>query len=374
MCGCFGIRRVHEDNQTDSLTLYGCGLLVYPYVCKGVWRCLLFVWTTVESTFLIYIMKKQWLLYLLCAVMIHAESYGQTYKNEKRIYLVDVTASMEGRGNVETPAIFKYVKQALCATLRDIERPETEIVLIPFTNVVHKPITGQISDCDSLVNEIGRMTIQRGDTNIAGAWKRGLQELDSLKVNYMFLLTDGLHNCGPEKEKLYQQLRDWEELSAGKYMFAFYVMLTPNAKELEIANIVDETKQMWLIESMDVNVSFISTDMQQSANVNQDNRLSIHFVSNNRKVFEQQMDFTLRLEDNPYYRLEHVRVDFAEHCIRFELDEKLPRMEMPTQCDLKLHVEYDNEKYPLCFFTPDVIDFRVINRGVRKMTIKKRLL
>lgn len=310
---------------------------------------------------------------MLFAVAIHAVSFGQTYKSEKRIYLVDVTASMVGKGEVETPDIFGKVKEELCATLKDIERPETEIVLIPFTKVPHRPIRGLVSDCDSLVREIGKMDIQPGNTNIAGAWERGLRELDSTKVNYMFLLTDGLHNCGPEKEELYRLLREWKELSAGKYMFAYYVMLTPNAKEMEIAKIVDETQQMWLIESMDVNVSFLVTDMQQSANVNQDNRLSLRFVSNNREIFNKNMDFTLRIEENPYYRLEKVRVDFSNRCVRFEMSEKLPRMKMPTQCDLKVFIEYDREKYPLCFFTPDVIDFRVINRGVRKMTIKKSL-
>lgn len=310
---------------------------------------------------------------LLLFVFVNVQAYGQLYKSEKRIYLLDVTASMEGRGNVETPNIFEEVKRQLCTTLQNIESQDTEIVLIPFTNIPHEPISGNISQCDSLVNEIGKMTIRRGDTNIAGAWERGLKELDSLKVNYLFLLTDGLHNCGVEKEVLYQNLKDWQDISAGKYMFAFYVMLTPNAKELEIANIVEQTRQMWLIESMDVNVSFLATDLQLTANVNQNNNVTIHFTSNNSKIFDRNMDFSLILEDNPYYKLDNVKVDFAERCVHFDMIEVLPRMQIPTVCDLQLNIDYNKEEYPLCFFTPDIIEFHIINRGVRKMTIKKTL-
>ena len=45
------------------------------------------------------------------------------------------------------------------------------------------------------------------------------------RVNYMFLLTDGLHNIGPSKEELVHTLQQWETLSRSKYFFSFYLKI-----------------------------------------------------------------------------------------------------------------------------------------------------
>ena len=166
-------------------------------------------------------MKHCFLVFLVLFLYgVHVDA--QAYLNEKRIYLLDVTASMTGKGVVKTPDIFNHVKEQLTATLNNIESPQTEIVVVPFTNVVHNPIAGVISQKDSLANEISKIVIQRGDTNIEEAWRHGVSLLDSTKINYLFLLTDGLHNCGVEKDSLYNTLSEWQSIAKDKYMFAFY--------------------------------------------------------------------------------------------------------------------------------------------------------
>ncbi|MDH6344294.1 hypothetical protein M2480_003195 [Parabacteroides sp. PFB2-12] len=313
------------------------------------------------------------LKYLAFLLLLTSEwVYGQSYQNEKRIYLLDVTASMVGKGEVKTPDIFENVKKELVNTINGIQSPHTEIVVIPFTNKPHEPIRGFIQARDSLINEIGKIEIKRGDTNIADAWKQGVQEIDSTKINYMFLLTDGLHNCGVEKEVLYEQLESWAGISEGKYLFAFYVMLTPNAKEMEIARIVDETNQMWLIESMDVNVTFVNSSINLTANVNQDSNVKVGFSSNNDKIFDDGLEFVISLEDNPYYKLNNFSIDRTLQFASFDLAELLPRMQIPLEYNLKLYIGYDKMKYPLCFFTPEVINFRILNKGVRTMNIREK--
>ena len=47
-------------------------------------------------------------------------------------------------------------------------------------------------------------------------------------------------------------------------------------------------------------------------------------------------------------------------------------MQIPVESDLKLTLHYDKEKYPLVFFTPETIDFHIINRGIRTMTIREK--
>ena len=150
-----------------------------------------------------YMMKiRNTLLLSLACLFLSQVTLAQNFMQERRIYILDVTASMEGKGVVETPDIFDQVKKELRDAVESIDNPNTEVVVVPFTDVPHELIRGMISERDSLLEDIRNLSIKKGDTNLADAWSRGVQEIDSTRINYIFLLTDGLHNCGPEKEVL----------------------------------------------------------------------------------------------------------------------------------------------------------------------------
>lgn len=317
-------------------------------------------------------MPKQFKLFILLMGLLWASTnFAQNPLVEKRIYLLDVTKSMEGKGIVPTPNIFDSVKLNLITAIKDIQDEKTEIVIIPFTNTPHSKIQCTVAQKDSLINLISSISLRNGDTNIADAWASGIKEIDSTKINYIFLLTDGLHNNGPSKDELYQSLRSWKDLSYNKYFFAFYVMLTPNAKELEICQVVDETEQMWLIESLDINSSLIRTAINQKSNVFENKTIGINFVSNNPKVFLDNLEVNFQLEDNPYYKITSSRKDtITNNLYWFEISEITEKIKIPVDQTLVLHINHNKEKYPFVFFTPETIQFRIINRGLRKMTIK----
>lgn len=308
----------------------------------------------------------------ISTMMFTNKLYSQTYMQEKRIYLVDVTASMTGKGNVKTPDIFSKVKEGLLETINNINNPSTEIIIVPFTNKPHEKMNGQIMAKNGILESIKSLTIKPGDTNIADAWNYAIQEIDSTRINYIFLLTDGLHNCGPEKDSLYNNLRKWADISKNKYYFAFYVMLTPNAKEQEICNIVDETQKMWLIESMNVNVSFLTSNLEINTNVKNKKITSIHYDSNNPAIFNDPIDFNLTLNENPYYAIENFKLDMPNKKVSFDLKELQPTIKIPIETTLELKVNYDMDKYPMLFFTPDTYKFNVVNKGIREMTIKEK--
>ncbi|MBQ8810722.1 MAG: VWA domain-containing protein [Bacteroidales bacterium] len=314
-------------------------------------------------------MKKLILLLFLTATL---NSSAQTFLAEKRIYLLDVTASMTGKGVVKTPDIFSDVKSQLTKSLDDIDSQQTEIVIVPFTDIVHRPITGLISQKDSLAGEISKIKIQVGDTNIADAWNYGISQLDSTKVNYLFLLTDGLHNCGVSKDSLYHSLSEWQYIAKDKYMFAFYVMLTPNAKEMEIIDVIDSTDKLWPIESMNVNVSFVNSGLNLKSNINDNKTVRIDFTSQNRNVFDSGLQLKVDIEDNPYYQVHDCMIDISRRYAEIKIEELAPRIQIPVESHLKLYLKYDKEKYPLIFFTPEIIDFHIVNRGVRTMTIREK--
>ena len=295
---------------------------------------------------------------------------AQVFPKEKRIYLVDVTASMTGKGIVKTPDIFNKVKDELKNAVMSINDVNTEIVIIPFTNVPHSSIRGLISNRDSLISAIDKLSVRPGDTNIADAWSHGIQEIDSTRVNFIFMLTDGLHNYGPEKEALYDRLESWSSFARGHYYFAFYVMLTPNAKEQKICDIVDKTEQMWLIESSDVNISFISTYLNAKANIYDNKERSLPFRFSNPDAPRDNLKVDLKLEPNPYYEISYVGSNMDRGFVNFKIKGLKPLMELPIKTTLRLHILYDKEKNYLTFFTPEVVNLTILNHGTRIMIIK----
>lgn len=288
---------------------------------------------------------------------------------EKRIYLVDVTASMEGKGEVVTPDIFQAVKDSLSEAIQQIRDTTTEIEIIPFSNKVYKEIQGKVADKDSLIKCINELTIKNGDTNIADAWSYGLTRLDTTKINYFFVLTDGLHNCGPKKEELYRRLSRWSDLSTGKYIFAFYVMLTPNAKESEICRIADENRNMWKIESLNINASLVKTSLRLRKNVFYDRSAQIYFDSNNPNLNLDKVGLEVSLEENPYYDIESQRMTGVNGPLSFDITEKCAKEKIP-QCDtLDLTITHNSEAYPFVFITPDIVSFEITNQGTRTVTM-----
>ena len=296
---------------------------------------------------------------------------AQTYLQEKRIYLVDVTKSMAGKGVVPTPNIFNQVKQNLIEAISELEDKHTEIVVIPFTNKPHQAIQGYMSQKDSLIRVLNSLDLKQGDTNIADAWTMGISYLDSTKVNYMFLLTDGLHNCGPTKVDFFAKLRQWESIRNKKYFFAFYVMLTENALDQQIRTIADSTAQMWCIQSLNIKAALIRTSLEQKSNIYENKTININFISNNSKVFVDDLGVQFSIQENPFYSLTPtIKNAQNQGLYSFDIIEKQDRMNIPTDTTLTLHINFNNAKYPLVFFTPEDIDYRIINRGVRRLTLK----
>ena len=305
----------------------------------------------------------------VCFIFLSYFSFAKAPMQEKRIYLVDLTASMEGLGVVKTPDIFNKVKHSLTETIDHISDPNTEIVIIPFTTHPLDVYSGTVAMKDSLIHYVKNLSIAKGDTNIADVWSKGMTYVDSTKVNYMFLLTDGLHNYGPSIEALYQRLSEWGDYSQGRYMFAFYVMLTPNAKEQKICQIIDQTRNLWLIESMDIDASLIKTSTIQNKNIFADKTVVLDFESNNKRINIDDTGISVTIEENPYYDVAGLRKSSVADSYFIDIFEKDKRDRLPLIDTFELHISHNYEKYPFVFFTPDYIQLIITNQGARKLEL-----
>ena len=299
-----------------------------------------------------------------------AKAKADKEMNEQRIYLVDLTRSMEGFNGSED--IFSAVKNNLKGAISAIADTSTLITIIPFTNKPLEVYSNKISNRDSILNYVTNLKTQKGDTNILEAWEKGESMLDDSKINYMFMLTDGIHNFGEPIDSLYQSLSRWEDKTKGKYQFAFYVMLTKDAEQQQIWNIANNTKQMWPIRSMNINTDFVLGKMNLTVNIINNNRVKIYLPCTNPEIFNNGFSFKLTMTDNEYYRIINPsnQID-KDGMYSFEIQKLKPQKDLPVSFRTTLNVNYDKEKHPMVFFTPEEYNLNIVNVGTRVMYIKK---
>ena len=290
--------------------------------------------------------------------------------NEQRIYLVDLTRSMEGFNGSED--IFSTVKYNLNGAISAITDTSTVITIIPFTNKPLEVYSNKISHRDSILNYVTNLKTQKGDTNILEAWEKGESLLDDSKINYMFMLTDGIHNFGEPIDSLYQALNRWEDKTKGKYQFAFYVMLTKDAEQQQIWNIANNTKQMWPIRSMNIDTDFVLGKMNLKVNIINNNKVKIYLPCTNPEIFNSGFNFKLTMSDNEYYRIINPanKID-KDGMYSFEIQRLKSQKDLPVSFSTTLKVSYDKDKYPMVFFTPEEYNLNIVNVGTRVMYIKK---
>lgn len=293
--------------------------------------------------------------------------------SEKRIYLVDLTKSMEGMGG--NAVILPEVKRQLSEAILDIEDTTTEVVIIPFTDHPFEAIRGYSSEKDSLAALVRNLKVRRGDTNIADAWSVGVDEMDSTKICYLFMLTDGIHNFGPTKEELYARLEQWQIDAANTYYFAFYVMLTPQAREQPICDIVAQTDKMWLIESMNIGLSLVQTPLVYMVNVYRSKSFNIPIKAKANRLFKggtADLSVVLTIDDNPYYSLCDYKFNLEKPLLSMTLKEKMPIDSIPAIYPIHLKYSYNKDDFPLLFFTPEIFTVEVSNYADRIMTLKEK--
>ena len=290
--------------------------------------------------------------------------------DERRIYLIDLTRSMRGFNGSED--IFDNVKQQLSEAISELNDTTSEIFLIPFTNKPLDVFHEKIANKSVILEYIEGLDTKHGDTNILDAWKNGEEFLDSTKINYLFMLTDGVHNTGEPIDSLYKELMDWYLRVEGKYEFAFYVLLSPNAREKEICSIVESSKQMWLVPSMNIHTDFIIGKMNLSVNIIDNNNVRLHLSCTNPEIFNNGFKFQIAFPENKYYRIKNeTNVLDSNGDISFEIEKLQPQKDLPISYHTKIQISYDREKYPFVFFTPEEYNLNLVNLGTRIMSVKK---
>ena len=162
------------------------------------------------------------------------------------IYLFDCTKSMIGHGG--TPKVWEPAKKYMQS---DIERysPGTTIHVIPFQERSLSTHTFQREDMDwgkiekDLQGYVNKVTY----TNICGALSAAEKYIDTNKDNYVYLLTDGVHNI--KGESTANVANKLQEL-CGKYKNTrfYYVVLTEGAIDHTIRDVVNQCPSEFFVD------------------------------------------------------------------------------------------------------------------------------
>ena len=307
---------------------------------------------------------------------------AQNFKTEKRIYVWDVTLSMNGFGGA--PNIWNEVQKNLMNAIQNISDEQTEIVVVPFQDgVLRSWNEGEWNTLATdqgkrkLIDKIKSIDPQNLDTtrtNICAGWEKAISLLDQTKRNSIFLLTDGVQNSQRVPTSCVEEnIRRWCRIAQQNDGFAFYVMLTDNAKNETIERAIRETCRIESTEGPDVQfVEYRSTDKYIYFNLNE-KQLSapLELVFKNKQVL--QNGFTIEMDmDSPHFNLkEKTFIIGSSNQITIELVPRgdILQIESALEDETYIPIKITNPGFPKVFCVDNRVIAIVKNERERVLTI-----
>lgn len=210
---------------------------------------------------------------LVCAVLsLTAQTFVE--QKERRVYYLDVTASMVGKGKSSCGDIWNSVVSNLFQAIDSIDNEDTEIIIKTFTdNREGHGIKTIVPSIKATKEGKAEIKAKIKDINpsenvhytdvylpLEDFYKH---EISRTKVNYFFLMTDGEQSeyseCPGGAEKLHSAIANWNNITDNgeKHIYGFYVMLCNAARSRNIKQQIEPQQHLWPVESASVNINLI---------------------------------------------------------------------------------------------------------------------
>lgn len=237
---------------------------------------------------------KKILLFILLALPL--SSYSQILK-ERRVYYLDCSFSMSSN------KIWDDVCDNLKKAIDNVNDETTELIVVPFA--LDK--SGGIKVYKALATPAGKDSLKRQISAIVPNkssmtyHKVPLEDfysnrVDSAKVTYMFLMTDGQDEC-KNKTLFPNLLSQWQGKYGDKNVFGFYVMLHNSAKNTNIKKICDNQKHLWTVETADININLVRLQSTATFNARNDKYFDLPIYGNyNGKTFKAKFPNNSKLK------------------------------------------------------------------------------
>lgn len=287
-------------------------------------------------------MKKFFSTFVLIYIGMSLTAQSIFERPERRVYYLDVTASMTGYNGSQN--IWNTVVTNLQHAINDIDNPSTEIIIKTFTDSKHDIETivrakttpegkKQIMAC---INKLNPSQNKNVHTDIYVPIEDFYQhEISRLKVNYFFLMTDGIqHQNGTDI--LYNTINKWNSITHNgkEHIYGFYVMLSNAALSQNLCNNINQQKNLWTVASANVNINLIRPKEQ-------------NFICNIRQNDSQRyIDVPMTGElaglhvigENEYCKVDKTEIIKSDNALRvyLKLNKKLTQIPQVSTLDLQI--------------------------------------
>lgn len=328
---------------------------------------------------------------LLCALVgipQYSEAQNRQFKNERRIYLWDVTLSMKGFQG-RTPDIYDKVVSALEKDINSVLDEQTEIWVLPFQTSILAKWEEQATSVGKR-NLISKIRSFNNDevthTNIASPMEEVMRTLISPdKRNVLILLTDGIQN-DPKcpKQKLYDLIREWCAFAEENDAYAFYVMLTKFAQDEELIRVIDETCRMSVhipvADSDDSGIiNFVEINPQDTYKYNikddEGKGLTLRFDCKKRIKIPEGLKIRCHCEPNPYVEVDEsasIENEQLKISLKHKQNYDSMKSQLPQETNerIMLHFEVeDAEKYRMVKLLNDECCLELINKPEKTLKV-----
>jgi hypothetical protein len=321
-------------------------------------------------------------------IIITTPSFGQNFKGEKRIYLLDITGSMFGEGKSEN--IFDQVKASLIDAINAIDNPTTDVTVITFGKSVKdkwsaKASTNGKNDLISKINNIGTSytgkDIQQA-TNIAAALEGAYKEININRINYLFLYTDGGHNFyNDQYNSDLQCVRNIVDIICEKNngiddVYPFYIMLTEKANSQELR---DALSCITIVNNATPEIVIVRPEKRRSSINLLENNLTadIRFVSNKNSSLSKDVIITAQIEANSFFTIDKTKYQLSSKLgtikiqliPMYDLNNIQSDLAFQSELELSFDIDYNGkvDPYKSVEMRPNSIIIDVIN--IREKTV-----
>ena len=280
------------------------------------------------------------------------------FKNERRIYLWDVTLSMKGYGG--SPDIYDKVVAALEQDINSIIDEQTEIWVFPFqTSILERwNVKATNAGKTEIIDRI--KTFNNNDITSTNITVPMMDVMNTFikpdKRNVLILLTDGNQNAtNYPLETLLDVIHKWCDFAERNDAYAFYVMLTQFAKNEKLIKAIDAACRMYKGEGTDFNFVELLPQDNIKYNIKDDagKKLFLKIDCKKRVIIPEDLKVYCYCEPNPYVDVNQSTI-IKNGMIELEIKQKQNydsmKQALPIDTNEKiiLHFDVENEdKYPL---------------------------
>lgn len=269
---------------------------------------------------------------------------------ERRVYYVDVTASMTGYNGSEN--IWDKVTKNLNKAIDNIEDEDTEIIIKTFTDSGHsvKTIASEYATekgkkkLKARISELNPKQNTQCHTDIYvpfnDFYKRGIARG---KVNYFFLMTDG-SQYSKGADQLTAAIKKWNDKTdnGAKHIYGFYVMLCNGAQLSPYdSSIIDKQEHLWTVRSASVDINLIRPKKNEFV-CNIRNKDAKRYIDIPMSGHIQNKGLSVCGENN-YCKVE--RFEIKDNIIRVYLKNKKHLTQIPKLSTIEMQISSPKGKY-----------------------------